>query len=37
MASVAPIFGRLPERAVWADGPRSRHQAMDDPLAYYVA
>jgi hypothetical protein len=34
----APFFRLvLSKRAVWADGPRSRHQAMDDPLAYYVA
>ena len=34
----APFFRAvLSERAVWARGPRSRHEHMDDPLAYYVA
>ena len=35
----APFFRRvLSERAVWADGPRSRHSAEDDdPLRWYAA
>ena len=37
-APAAPFFRRvLSERAVWVDGPRSRHRNSDDPLAYYVA
>ena len=37
-APAAPFFRRvLSERAVWANGPRSRHSGLDDPLAYYVA
>ena len=27
----------LSKRAVWDNGPRSRHEGPDDPLAYYVA
>ena len=34
----APFFRLvLSERAVWADGPRSRHSQSVDTLAYYVA
>ena len=33
-----PFFRKvLSERAVWANGPRSQHEEVDDPLAYYVA
>ena len=37
-APAAPFFRRvLSERAVWASGPRLRHDEWDDSLAYYVA
>ena len=38
-AQAAPFFRLvLSERAVWADGPRSRHSAKeDDPLRWYAA